>query len=229
LEEEAGSLSLKPQFISMERFKNFQILKDLGYEIIYPFLTQDYHSKQFKINRTAFMVCNTKAFWNKFVKRLKKEALSSNPVDETVEKDISSIFQESDKVTIFYSHKRYENEFIPFQKIAHQTGMAYFDKTSHLSIHPTYGPWFSMRAIVIFDENMNLEISSTVLKIPEFLDENSLKNDVDKVLTNQFSTWKDWVKIRDRVSEMIGSNEHRFSDDQIRYHYTKDKFVLYEV
>lgn len=37
------------------------------------------------------------------------------------------------------------------QKLAHLIGFAYYDSTSHLCLHPKFGPWFSMRAVIVFE------------------------------------------------------------------------------
>ena len=37
------------------------------------------------------------------------------------------------------------------QRLAHTIGFAYYDTTSHLCLHPKLGPWFSMRAVLVFD------------------------------------------------------------------------------
>lgn len=39
-----------------------------------------------------------------------------------------------------------------FQRMAHHAGLAYLDDASHLSLHPRFGPWFSLRCVVIFDD-----------------------------------------------------------------------------
>lgn len=30
-------------------------------------------------------------------------------------------------------------------------GLAHLDAASHLCLHPKYGPWFSLRALLVFD------------------------------------------------------------------------------
>lgn len=37
------------------------------------------------------------------------------------------------------------------QRLADVTGCAYNDNLSHLSLHPRFGPWFALRALIVFD------------------------------------------------------------------------------
>ena len=37
------------------------------------------------------------------------------------------------------------------QRLAHMIGFAFYDRTSHLCLHPKFGPWFSMRAVIVFE------------------------------------------------------------------------------
>jgi hypothetical protein len=207
------------------------VLRQAGYSVIYPFITSFSLTKQFKFEgKEAVMICNTKTLWEKMLRRVRsadKDAVVGDPFDNIVENDISELFPESDRFNVFYSHRKYMGVFIPFQRIAHEIGLAYFDPISHLSIHPLYGPWFSMRAIIVFNEDINIvdvTPSSQALK-PNTLDEYLLQQ-----ITPPFSTHSDWralLKVRDSISRMVGSDSFRFSDDQIRYHYTKDLNILH--
>ncbi|KAF9425781.1 hypothetical protein BGZ94_007229 [Podila epigama] len=40
---------------------------------------------------------------------------------------------------------------LPFQHVAHAAGFAYFNPLAFLNVHPVYGPWFGMRAIIMVD------------------------------------------------------------------------------
>ncbi|RKP11759.1 hypothetical protein BJ684DRAFT_21662, partial [Piptocephalis cylindrospora] len=57
-----------------------------------------------------------------------------------------------------------------------------------------------------------------------------LKNKVDELIKVPYSApeaWKNWVSLREAVTE--GRPDwayHRYSEDQLRYHYTKDRQVI---
>lgn len=45
-----------------------------------------------------------------------------------------------------------EPGFVAVQRMAHAAGLAYLDQESHLCLHPRLGPWFALRAVVLFDD-----------------------------------------------------------------------------
>lgn len=56
---------------------------------------------------------------------------------------------------IFWGH--HENDgvvggpSIELQRMASVSGLSYWEETSFLSLHPKYGPWFALRAVIVFD------------------------------------------------------------------------------
>jgi hypothetical protein len=202
-------------------------LKEAGYELLYPFNAMSLFQKHFDSEfNVALFVCNTKSFWNKFTENQCME--TTNPLEEKVEKDTCNIFSSKD-IHVFFSHKKYRNEYIPFQSIAHTIGLAYFEPISHMSIHPIYGPWFSMRAIVVF-KNMvvnseKLYKSTAPLLKPPGLDGKNLE-EILFLLYNKKSDWNDWLSLRDSLSKMVGADNFRFSEEQILYHYTTNRDML---
>ena len=53
----------------------------------------------------------------------------------------------------YWSHRRAPGmaSHVAMQRLAHAAGIAFLDEASHLSLHPKYGPWFSMRCLLVFD------------------------------------------------------------------------------
>jgi hypothetical protein len=79
---------------------------------------------------------------------------SLNPLETFVESAVNSLFDEKENMMALYSHRKYPGhdgtaKFLPFQRLAHQSGLAYHDSTVHLCLHSVYGPWFALRALVI--------------------------------------------------------------------------------
>ena len=55
---------------------------------------------------------------------------------------------------IFFGHEPADaegNRFVALQRAAATAGLAYLDTTSHLCLHPKFGAWFALRAVLIFD------------------------------------------------------------------------------
>lgn len=54
----------------------------------------------------------------------------------------------------FFGHQQLEGgsgSYVALQRCAQAIGLAHLDAASHLCLHPKYGPWFSLRAVLVFD------------------------------------------------------------------------------
>ena len=51
---------------------------------------------------------------------------------------------------MWFAHRQYDGAFLPFQRIAVAAGLGALAPTQ-LVIHPIYGPWFGLRALVVLD------------------------------------------------------------------------------
>jgi hypothetical protein len=40
---------------------------------------------------------------------------------------------------------------LELQRMASAAGVSFWDESSCLSLHPKYGPWFALRAVMVFD------------------------------------------------------------------------------
>jgi methylmalonic aciduria homocystinuria type C protein len=182
----------------------------------------------------ALLIGNTRKIWAPFLAWLADDHLRlelSNPLESYVEMTIGKTFGELDVPhRIRFSHHP-EPYHIAFQQLAEVAGLAW-RSPAHLSVHPEYGCWIALRAVVVIDlpgpcgqqpgmEPLCRDCMSGCL--PE----------LDKVFGNSHgampgyqdvaASWQDWLAIRDACS--IGKN-YRYSDDQIRYHYIKDRNFL---
>ena len=98
---------------------------------------------------------------------------------------------------------------MPLQHLAVAAGLGAL-AASRLVIHPTYGPWFALRAAVVLD--------GTPPPVPPRL---AQPCHCDQRCTTvleraQRSTdWRDWLAVRDACS--LGA--WRYSDAQILFHY----------
>jgi len=132
----------------------------------------------------------------------------------------------------------------PAQRAAHIAGLAYLDgEMSHLSIHPTFGPWISLRALVVVQvlqppapgttKALNDPVAPgarqhigelMALAIASFGSGNKLSQaqptDPESVAE---PVWMPWLRARDAVASACMSDEqikeHRFCEEQILFHY----------
>jgi hypothetical protein len=125
----------------------------------------------------------------------------------------------------FFSHQR--QPVIPIQRIAHVSGLAELSP-SHLSLHPRVGPWLGLRAVVVFD----LPAATISPTAQPGLCEGCAKPCLGALAAATRagggpaqSQWEHWLRVRDSCP--VGRRA-RYSMSQIRYHYTKDRSVIFE-
>jgi hypothetical protein len=210
-----------------------------GFEICYGFsFTEELASKFFSKNiegnhhliRTGFFIGNTKNLWPFFVKEFSCSQLlqsDSDPFDTFVEQTVKSISTKHklSKKIIFAHQPSFsdidENSFFPFQRFAEHIELAKIG-ANHLSFHPTYGYWFSMRALVFSDEALplvntqyNWQTDPCTRKCSDYCGKAENTNNE-----------KDWEAELARRSSCPFASEFRFSKDQSEYHYTHNKSML---
>jgi methylmalonic aciduria homocystinuria type C protein len=157
----------------------------------------------------GILIGNTRALWPPFVAAMQDPALAAeaNPLERYTERTIEEAFPGG---RIYYAHRRYEGGFLPFQRLAVATGLGAL-APSHLVIHPVFGPWFALRAIVIV-------AGSPPVRLPIAQPCRCDAGCAEALAKAQRSTdWRAWLAVRDACT----LSAQRYGDDQVRYHYTK--------
>ena len=157
-------------------------------------------TKQYFNTDRAYMIANTKEMWPVFMEWYSNNKNIKNPVDTFVE-------QKLPKEDIYYSHLRYDGQYLPFQKIASMT----FEPYSHLSLHPIYGPWLSLRAIVLGD---------TVQPIPMVKLTSDQRDSLHRISLEPF-LWGNHAKIRKLLGVYCEATKYEFTEQQMQYHYNR--------
>ena len=196
------------------------LLDDAGFDIVHPF---DAHGVAHELGlamladparRCGLLVGNTRALWPRIVERFRARP-TPHPFEEYVEETCAKI----EDARCWFAHRRYDGgAFLPFQRIAVASGLGTLAPTQ-LVIHPEYGPWFALRAIVLVagePTTRRLPIACTCgTACMDALSRAQAASGPD--------AWRAWLAVRDSCT--IGRN-FRYSDDQIVYHYTKDRSRL---
>jgi len=122
-------------------------------------------------------------------------------------------------------------ERVAMQRLAEVAGLAAISRT-HLSIHPEFGPWISLRAVIVLDmpaddltvpeKTKNLCNGCERSCMPAF--ERAMNSVKDLTSETVSRDWRQWLAVRDACA--VGSGKYRFCDSQIRYNYTKDRAYL---
>jgi hypothetical protein len=155
----------------------------------------------------ALLVGNTRALWPPFSAALADPGLAADPdpLDRYTERVIGAAFPAR---PIFYSHLPHAGRFLPFQRLAVLAGLGALSP-SQLVIHPTYGPWFALRAVVLLDgpAPARLPIAPPCTCPP------ACAARFAHALDTGAPT--DWLAVR----AACVLQAHRYSDAQIAYHY----------
>ena len=219
-----------------------QTLMNRGFDIVHPFSLTSYNNivdTPFQIDekeeeaKLGMLLGNTKTIWPHFIHWLGLDTNRlglANPLEDFVEKSLETSCQDHlSNYNILWTHRN-KPLTIPAQKLAHVTGLAYLS-TSELNIHPTFGPWFALRALVLLPGEIKREsfIAKNPCEPKHEINAYKLFEKAMAVANGRASysetkrNWKNWLEIRDAFE--VGK-QHRYSDNQINYHYTGDRAVL---
>lgn len=181
----------------------------------------------------AVVVGNTRALWPRLAEALAQDpslAAEPDPVDRYCERVMQAAMAGiSRSWVVRFAHDPPPRR-VAMQRLAHVAGLAYLTP-SHLSVHPVHGPWIALRAVVVVDAggppgpppalappcdcaaycgpHLRTALARARVQVP-----GSEQVEAD---------WRAWLAVRDACP--VG-RAHRYADDQIRYHYTKDRRCL---
>ncbi|MBW2736196.1 MAG: hypothetical protein JRH20_27740 [Deltaproteobacteria bacterium] len=166
------------------------------------------------------ILANSRALWAPFIVARRAAGVSGdlNPLDGYVERVIGdAATQLSVRYELRFAHEHPPRR-VAIQELARLTGLAALSP-AHLSVHPDFGPWIGLRAALVMDslgpEMSPREAPCAGCAAPCLA---ALKRALAAGADSE-KDWQEWVVIRD-VCPM--GREHRYGDDQLRYHYTKD-------
>lgn len=181
----------------------------------------------------AVIIGNTRAVWPRFSDAVRRdpELLSlEHPLQAYTERCITRAVEGVGvPASLRWSHDTGER-LVAMQRLAHVAGLAHLSE-SHLSVHPTYGPWIGLRAVVSFRAPGPLGPPPELRDpcggcrdrcLPAF--ERALAAAHGRLTKdNARDHWRLWLACRDACPT---GREHRYGDAQIHYHYLKDSEQL---
>lgn len=184
-------------------------LAEAGFDVVHPFdapqaAREPGLERLDGAQRLGLLVANTRALWPRFTAAAES---TNDPLDRYTERTIDAGFPGA---RVYYGHRRYDGAFLPLQRLAVVTGLGAL-AANHLVIHPVYGPWFALRAVIVVDGE---PVAHAPIAQP-------CRCGVECAETLHSAIagagdWRAWLAVRDACS----LRAWRYSEDQIRYHYT---------
>jgi cyanocobalamin reductase (cyanide-eliminating) / alkylcobalamin dealkylase len=198
----------------------------------------------------GIVVGNTRALWGAFLRHLRglgvrsPDELGPDPLDIYVEELVHSAISDlldacNARGEAVFSHELLPAP-IPIQRIAEMSGLGRVGP-AHLSVHPTYGPWFALRAVIALD--LPASAGAYFATEPGGADpcercEAPCRRALSGALLGRDVSLSPaipapsglsdrqarWLRVRDACP--VG-REHRYSDAQILYHYDGKKSALF--
>jgi cyanocobalamin reductase (cyanide-eliminating) / alkylcobalamin dealkylase len=171
----------------------------------------------------GLLIANTRALWPRFL-----EALRGDPARLDDEHPLDRYVMESVLGALEPLRERLEPRFdhdppprrVAMQRLADVAGLAHLS-ASGLCVHAEYGPWIALRAAVVLDVDGPAgdgrpapdPCTGCETRCAPMLAEAAKPG----------SNWRSWLAVRDACP--VGRT-HRYGEEQIRYHYTKDRDIL---
>ncbi|MBP9086594.1 MAG: hypothetical protein KBG15_10785 [Kofleriaceae bacterium] len=169
---------------------------------------------------SALLIGNTRDLWPRFVAAYRADASlrsARDPFDTFVETALTAVLEQR---AVRFAHRTYDQAYVPMQRLAEAARLGVLSAT-HLVIHRRYGPWFSLRAIVAYEGPADALVEGFA-----GCDARECRRRCQPLFDHAMTgspTWRDWLAVRAACS---GGTDWRFSDEQIIYHYTKDRRVI---
>lgn len=180
--------------------------------------------------RLAVAIGNTRKLWTPFVSalRARPELLAdADPLERyTVESLLPVLQSLGCRFEVRWAHEAPPRR-VAMQRLADVAGLAWLSPGC-LSVHPLCGPWIGLRAAVVFD--LPGPAASAQMERPCFECEHACRPTFEqamrtgeRALAPSNHTWRQWLAVRDACP--LGRT-FRYPDEQIEYHYRKDRRIL---
>ena len=200
----------------------------------------------------AFLLANSRALWPCFLDWLKAQPEPehiADPLDRYTESVIRGAVAkltttQGDEGSapahdIFWSWEK-GDRLVSMQRVAVASALCYHDGETQLAIHPTYGAWVAFRAVVVINarppsapapdklaclltDKEKAAAREAMAAALRASDEANLCTQLHGAKGMEKDVRLAWAALRDCVG--VGKDE-RYSEEQLEYHYTKDKAVL---
>jgi methylmalonic aciduria homocystinuria type C protein len=187
------------------------------------------------------LVANTRALWNVFVRDCSRrrgvpgvaDAPGADLLDDYCERHVraaASVAAGSASVSCHFVFETDAPRLVAMQRVAVLCGLCSLDSASHLCVHATYGAWLSLRAVIVLDLEPPQSRPPPAPNLVSADERAAAREAVEAAVAAAgvgssergggspgADPWRTWLRVRDAIR--VGK-EHRFSDDQLEYHYS---------
>lgn len=208
-----------------------QACETVGLDVIHPFnvatsrwaeLGPGADLSPLRSDALGLVIGNTRKLWPPFVREHRSDV--PHPLDRYVTEHVTRIVLEATTLStrLFFSHVVQPAPF-PMQRLAERVGLASLSP-SHLAVHPIYGPWFALRAVVVVDVE-GPEVAPVALVSPCLTCSAPCVPALERALAISGTPLdaaavsahaRDWIAVRDACPVGRAS---RYGDAQLDYHY----------
>jgi methylmalonic aciduria homocystinuria type C protein len=176
----------------------------------------------------ALAVGNTRALWPAFIEACREQPHlrdCGDPLDRYVVESVErALVDVGPQTEAFFSHESGARR-VAMVTLASESGLAAISP-AQLAIDAEHGLWIALRAVIVMDATPLKETSAPAPSPCEGCAA-PCKAPFERAMAafegSIADSWRHWVAVRDACP--VGRHE-RYSDDQLRYHYTKDRALL---
>lgn len=169
----------------------------------------------------GIVVGNTRALWPHL-----PPLVGEHPLDAYVERAVADAIDAARPGaawTVRWAH--HVPATVAIQRAAEVAGLAYL-APSHLCVHPVYGPWIALRALIAFD------LDGPPVPAPRIAPPCDCAAGCGDALARALAAgaptstaelrerWRLWLAVRDACP---AGRAHRYDDAQIRFHYAGER------
>jgi len=182
----------------------------------------------------AVLIGNTRVLWGRFVEALRRDGgllEAEHPLETYVTRaTVAALTALRQRWLVRWAHDTVPAP-VAMQRLAHTAGLAYL-APSHLSVHPTFGPWIALRGVAVVDVDGpaerppepakpcgDCEVHCMAAYRRALVASGIALHDHGALATS----WAAWLAVRDACP---AGRAYRYDDDQARYHYTKERSIL---
>ena len=219
-----------------------ETLAPFGFDLVWPMQVGRYNRAEQRATRLpepggpgslALVLGNTKALWPVFLDHLRRnpdDLSRGNPLDRYADDAMRAAADATVlSPTVRPGHGLAGRSF-SLQRAAVATGAVHL-APCHLGIHPDVGLWFGLRGVLVFaepgpdepfwDHASPCDSCADQPCVP--LLDIALGQGKRAAPRSIRPRWKPWLAVRDACP--VGRT-HRYSDDQVTYHYGQDRDLL---